>query len=922
MPGRSEQRRDEFAMNPKRRTGQIETLAQGIMRIGPEFERFGTLFLDALLQIPMTHAGTNLLGYPVAGVVDSVSDDERVAAEYSDRADYFDGDMQKAKDDLVKALGAKPKAKEIFLLSGTKRRPQKADAFLTEMTAWPKLRGKTLHLWGSEEIAAKIVDELMVSDQVVRRLSHYLPDLQRLWDEEAASGLAPRPEPSSLPRADVDRELSRRLVLTPVVTIAGMAGLGKSHAAAAFAEKHADDYDLTVWLEAGAIKRIEDLKSLPLVRAGETRNVTALLKTRACLLVIDDADPGLASGQLATLCGPKSHVILTQRQRSTGAYEPPLLGKSDARAILDRAGAPCPDDIFDTIWSAVGGHPLSLNLLRATVQQKGATWSEIAIDCRAVGELPDDKGQRLADRMLARLRPMLQRELSVFQWAGLAALSHDFLVEVLAPLGVRKLRDAGLTATDRPSAVRLHDVIFASLQGEVWCDPARGVELADRLEAFLTATASELGLRFWAVGRNLQSKLEALAASGDRRTAFLYALLSVWEPAEVRGDLVGEPREDANALLGRKRDSLAVITVIEAIEQLFLLDKHEGDEVAKRRLEERMAAFGVLADLTDLTDLERAQIQHHKGKALKRLGRADEAAALFEAVLAGPCPMNEARLQLIDLYRGDPKKTAETIALVDEIFDELAGGGEVTYSVLLGVIERLPAGRGNWRNEVIDRHASAIERTIVAAANLGMGQAFGAFAPLGRFLSGENPAFFEAIFRQLPEPGVESFDKDSDRFAWAEIYAEAAKLPGADQHRVRAKALTLYEGLAKPDAFQRQRRAELLIDMGHPAEGEAMLKTQERLATSEWLQRLMARARLMQGDAQDALTWIDQALERLKAEHFRSEFLELRYDIRTALGEANAGADLLAARGASQKVAEAARLDERIRRAGLSTAVD
>ena len=101
-----------------------------------------------------------------------------------------------------------------------------------------------------------------------------------------------------------------------------------------------------------------------------------------------------------------------------------------------------------------------------------------------------------------------------------------------------------------------------------------------------------------------------------------------------------------------------------------------------------------------------------------------------------------------------------------------------------------------------------------------------------------------------------------------------------------------------------------------------MLKTRERLATSEWLQRLMARARLMQGDAQDALTWIDQALERLKAEHFRSEFLELRYDIRTALGEANAGGDLLAARGASQKVAEAARLDERIRRAGLSTAVD
>jgi hypothetical protein len=83
----------------------------------------------------------------------------------------------------------------------------------------------------------------------------------------------------------------------------------------------------------------------------------------------------------------------------------------------------------------VGGHPLSLNLLRATVQQQSARWAEIALDCRAVGELPDDKGQRLADRMLARLRPLPRRELSVFQWAALAAVGQDFLVEVLAPVG-------------------------------------------------------------------------------------------------------------------------------------------------------------------------------------------------------------------------------------------------------------------------------------------------------------------------------------------------------------------------------------------------------------------------------------------------------------------------------------------------------
>ena len=95
---------------------------------------------------------------------------------------------------------------------------------------------------------------------------------------------------------------------------------------------------------------------------------------------------------------------------------------------------------------------------------------------------------------------------------------------------------------------------------------------------------------------------------------------------------------------------------------------------------------------------------------------------MFEAVLDGPSPLNESRLQLIDLYRGKSDKVEETVALVDTIFKQRAQGGDVTYSVLLGLIERLPAGNGSWRNETIARHAGDIEKTIVEAANRGVGQ--------------------------------------------------------------------------------------------------------------------------------------------------------------------------------------------------------
>jgi hypothetical protein len=713
----------------------------------------------------------------------------------------------------------------------------------------------------------------------------------------------------------VDAELSRRLSADPVVTISGIGGLGKSAVAAAYAAGHEDDYDLVIWLEAGEVHRPEDLQALSLVRGGETRNVAALLRTRACLLVIDDADFGLPTQRLAEVCGPRSRIILTQRSVQQGSFELPMLVSAEAQSLLNQEDAICPPNSFEVIWSRVGGHPLSLALISAAVRQ-GALWSEIVLDCQAVGEL-EDAGQRLADRLLGRLRPALERELSVFAWAEQPNCGQDFLEYLVQPLGIRKLRGNGLTAADRSGGVRLHQVVFAALSDE-WCSLARSAELDAALEAYLLTTANEAGLRFWTIARTLRLKLKKLVAKGARPAAFRYALLSVLDPGELQPEIVGDPLSDANALAGSP-PGLAVSAVIEGIEKLFLHDKLEGDDVAKARLQSRLPAFDKLGELPGLTARQVAEVQHHKAKALKRLGDLPAAAKLFESVLSGPSPLHEARLQLIDIYRTNTAEVERAIQLMDEILSRVAGERDVTYSVLLGVIERLPWGPGNWRAGLIRRHAEVIERTIVEAANVGVQQAFAAFAALGRYLSNEEPAMFQRILSALPEPATASLQTDNDLFSWAEIYFEAARLHGADAGRLQAKALTLYEAENRPQRFHLQRRAELLIEMGRSAESEALLRKRDDLETSEWIQRLMARARLAQGDASDALLWINKALVRLKAEHFRSEFLELRYDIRTVLGDHEAGEDLLKAREESQKVVEAARLDARIDDAGLRT---
>jgi hypothetical protein len=109
--------------------------------------------------------------------------------------------MRKAESDLVKALARKPGANVVFLLSGQRRRPQAAQAFETRVQGWSSMAGKTLHLWGADEIAARLVDELVFDDKAVRRLSSYLPDFARVHDEEASSHLVPAPDRRQLVRA-------------------------------------------------------------------------------------------------------------------------------------------------------------------------------------------------------------------------------------------------------------------------------------------------------------------------------------------------------------------------------------------------------------------------------------------------------------------------------------------------------------------------------------------------------------------------------------------------------------------------------------------------------------------------------------------------------------------------------------------------
>src|SRR5438046_303178 len=110
-------------MNVHTRRQLLQRLTKAINVIGPDFEQFAGIFVDHLLRTRLEHSGTNDFGFPVSRVVDSVSDDGKVVAQYGALNRYFESGMSKARGDVDQALAKHPGVECIFLLADEPARP-------------------------------------------------------------------------------------------------------------------------------------------------------------------------------------------------------------------------------------------------------------------------------------------------------------------------------------------------------------------------------------------------------------------------------------------------------------------------------------------------------------------------------------------------------------------------------------------------------------------------------------------------------------------------------------------------------------------------------------------------------------------------------------------------------------------------------
>jgi tetratricopeptide (TPR) repeat protein len=880
-------------MREAERAEHIHRLIAGIGLIGPGsmFERFGAKFLDHHLEVGLVHRGLNAQLNPVGGTVDSVDDRGWIAGEYSIEKDYFQARWEKPSNDLLHVVRTHPDVKDIYLLSSQLATAAGIKAAKARIRAWPGFADRTIHFYDARRIAEVIVDEMLLDDGAMRALAEHLPVLDRILNEHRATLTLPTVDPRrvALPsvEAAIDAALSDE---NPVVAISGVAGTGKSDAAAAYADSRRDRYRVPMWVEGSELAKVTDLSAQRLWRGGADLNVAGLLKSRACLLVIDDLPPEIALGDLKALCGRGSRILVTRRETAGGDISIPAFSPTEARQILDRdLSEPCPEPVLDALMRTVGGHPMSFALVNKAVATGVATWVEVGEDCDSIAEFSDGR-ERLTDRVLGRLKQQLATELTVFDWVGAPSCDHRFLKTAIRTPGMSKIRGQGLLAADRPAVVRLHDVVYASLKVQNWLTSERAAVLDRQLDDHLAHVIAEESLALLILATTMRAKLESIAAARFS-PAVLLALLHLWRPEELDRGAVGEPEAHLADLETRGVPATYVETrfILESIECLYRADKVGSINDAKIRLAERLPLFKRLLTLKVDNLLSHAETRHHWAKALKILDRIDEASEQFEAVLSGPYPLDATRLQLIRLYAG---KNDRAVELADEILTAAETPLTVISSVVLGVVENLSWAKGNALDELFAKHGNLIEREVIQAANAGLEQAYTALATVGRYWSWHEPERLRRIFDAVPVMPPEAAD-DRTSGALGEILLKLGKYPTNTE--LQNAAVAYFESIKYHNDFQLQKYGEVLIDLGRFPEAEAVLHRAGKIDTDAFLNYRLSQAMLGQGKADEALAAIELALARLQGDKYRASFSEQRFLTRKSQGDPFAVEDLDAA---------------------------
>lgn len=870
-------------MSDRFRNKVISQLAEEINHLsGGSFEQFGYKVMPLIQPGRWMERGTTIDGASRKATVDTSLHSAAYVGEMSSVADYFGESLEKPKADLQHALRVHPQAECIWLLSARTATAGQTTAIENAVAEFKNAHPsvKTATILDARAIATEIFSHI-ASHDAVRDLSHYLPGLTKLAEEHAFSHSIPSIRQIT-PRHEVESRIEAALSSSSYVILQGMSGVGKTAIAARIAHRQKDNFDNCIWLDAREFDGVQKLRSVALTRSGVNHNIADLVRRERILLVIDD--PAFPLSELADIEYGESRAIITT-QVASGLHVVQIadLTRQESQSVLT-ADVPMPNNplVVERILNTAGGHPLVLRALNRLASEHG--WKEVE-ECllsESISELEDERSQNIFRRILKR-HTEIAYELQFIRWLDSRWFAEE-LAQAVSTLLVDKLSKRGFLAATIPGYVRIHDLVFNSIQIEVVVEEDKRTRLGKRVAAFIRRQSQ---------GESDHTLLQRLArmheqffirlAGESREPEFIY-MIAMRRAGSHTIDLLDSPVAMADALSAEQtltERTLDLRVVIEVVEALFTLRREYRQRgEARIRLKEDIRALTLLLKHPSLSQEQRTILQYHHAKMLPRLddvtecaGR-DEAVRIFHILLREDPSYAAARNQLAKLL-----PAAESIVASEQVLRQHEEHtGTVSFNIVLDSFRLLIRHGAN-----MSKHENLLMATIEYAKGIDLSEAVRLVVSVGQRAWFNAPHLLVPMFNALDLSP--SDPAQGDAFDRAQVYKFAAsESSDEDRSRLMAEAVRLYRQARPATEYQCAHYADALVRTGQWQEALDVLRIVplDRRGAFWWQRNAEALSGL--NVHQDALSAIKRAIEELSDHSLLPDFLWTKSRIHRAAG--------------------------------------
>ena len=601
-------------------------------------ELVGHQYISIRENQTMVHHGLNKDYMPSGYTVDTFSDDSSIIGEYSAEKGYFNysGDKEnpiysKINKDILHALQHKEvdqTLNKVYLISNQEENPSFRASF--NSTDLGREHSNRLIIIDARELAKGIYDQSIKNPVATDFYKQYFPTFSQNMDNYEYFGKLPNICDEYIFEENIIKVISDHFLNgNNVCILHGVSGSGKTQSAIDFVKLNKDIFPNYIWISGNDWAPNSSLCSVQRSRGGSPVNIAGLFNAEKSVLVIDNYTAGIKENDFEELTSgfEKGGVVLVTSQISVpdnaNYISIPQFSIDSAFDLLGEtktsASELCKDFISKCRFS-----PLILSITKNLCRDKGIDKETLYREILDEPELIDDpSGMSIVKKILSGLEVKSLDALKKIANSGKNYHDIEFLRHFIGILRCNTLQKLSILVPDNITGVfRIHDLIAIAAQDEV-----DSSVIVSSIEEFISSKMGDMTpstLRQIHLCSDLI--LEEHIRRGVRDIDWLHYSLLQFE-GDKKLDLYPEIY-DINL---SSNDNLVTVKSV--------IDAREIYSYTIPNITERKNYYISCASLYDellqdnLSEEVRFELIHHKGKALRRSEKYDEALDSFNQLL-------------------------------------------------------------------------------------------------------------------------------------------------------------------------------------------------------------------------------------------------------------------------------------------------